>query len=157
MDRSLSQILLQAAERHPERPAVLDASGPVSLARLAARVDQVAARLTERGLTGKRLGVLLPNLPSFPLVLYGILRAGGSALLLNPMNSPRETEEFLRDAGVDAVFTTTPLVALLPKGVRALLADDLPDALRVVSETDDSILRLDGAPPPPPFPAGGER
>ncbi|HET8656126.1 MAG TPA: AMP-binding protein [Longimicrobiaceae bacterium] len=155
MELSLPQLLTDTARRRPQRTAVLQDDSAVSFAGLAHDVDRLAGRLAERGVRG-RVGVLLPNIGSFPLVLYGILRAGGSALLLNPMNSPREVEEQLRDAGVESVFTTEPLTALLPRGARALLAGGLPDELRVVSEVEDRLVRLAGAPAPPPMPPGGD-
>src|SRR3712207_8267129 len=50
---------------------------------------------SQLGLSGRRIGLLLPNLPNFPATLYGAWRAGCGVVLLNPLNSPRETEEYL--------------------------------------------------------------
>src|SRR5690606_38505823 len=126
MPSSLSALLRDAAARHPDRPAIGQQEGVTTYAELAADVERVAGHLHALGLGGQRLALLLPNLPTLPLALYGGWRAGCAVLLLNPLNSPREISEHLDDAGVDTVLTSRALADLLPPGSTALLVDDLP-------------------------------
>jgi long-chain acyl-CoA synthetase len=47
--------------------------------------------LREQGLsTGDRVGVMLPNVAEFAIVYYGVLRAGGVAVPMNPLLKERE-------------------------------------------------------------------
>lgn len=157
MPASLPAVLREAALRHPDRPAVAHESGTTTYARLAADVDRLAGHLDALGLAGRRVALLLPNLPTFPLALHGAWRAGCGVLLLNPMNSPREVEEYLRGAGAAAVITTGSLRDLLPPGTPALLVDDLPDSLRLEDGGEARTLALAEAPAPPEVPDGGDR
>ena len=46
---------------------------------------RVAALLHERGLKpGDRIGIMMPNVAEVPVVYYGILRAGGVVVPMNP-------------------------------------------------------------------------
>ena len=77
---NLARILDDAARQHPQRPAVrLD-----DLVITYAQLDDLSARaadwLRERGVApGDRVGIMLPNLAQFPVLYYGVLRAGGEA------------------------------------------------------------------------------
>jgi acyl-CoA synthetase (AMP-forming)/AMP-acid ligase II len=80
-DLDLVSFVLRHAGRLAGRSAVIDgASGrTVSYGELAGGVERVAAGLAGRGFgRGDVLALHLPNLPEFPLLLYGGLRAGGS-------------------------------------------------------------------------------
>jgi long-chain acyl-CoA synthetase len=156
MSASLSRLLHQAAQRHAGRPAVLHAGGTTTYAELAADVERLAGLLGDLGLAGRRVALLLPNLPTFPLALYGAWRAGCPVLMLNPLNSPREVEEFLLDAGVRDVLTAEPLRALLPDGCQALLVDALPGEVLVAGPEGERRFALADAPSPPPEPTGGD-
>lgn len=52
---------------------------------------------------GDRIGVMLPNLAAFPIVLLGIIRAGAVQVNINPMYTPRELEHQLQDAGCKVI------------------------------------------------------
>jgi long-chain acyl-CoA synthetase len=155
MSRSLTDVFLASAERHAARPAIRHGDGAVTYAELAAGVEQLAGRLQEMGLAGTRIGILLPNVPVFPLVFFAAQRAGCSTLLLNPANSRREVTEYLAAAGVSTVVTAEPLAPLLPHGTTALLAERLPGALGIADGADPRDLPLRGAPAVTDFGRGG--
>jgi long-chain acyl-CoA synthetase len=154
MPGTLSDEFLAAAREHADRPAVLHESGSISYAELAAGVELVAGRLQELGLAGSRVGIMIPNLPVFPLLLFGAQRAGCSTLLLNPLNSRREVAEYLGTAAVSTVITAAPLAPLLPHGTTGLLVDSLPRALRLVEGAEPREIPLRGAPPVVPVERG---
>ena len=128
MHRSLPGLVSGAARRFPDHVALL-APEPWTYRELERRTAAFAARLRERRVRGGRVGLLLPNVPLFPAVFHGILRAGASALLLNPLYSPREVAEYLAGADARLVVTTRALEGLLPQGVRALFVDDLEEEM----------------------------
>lgn len=146
MPETLSEIFLDSARRHADRPAVLHAGGAVTFAELAAGVELLAGRIQELGLAGARVGVMLPNVPLFPLAFYAAQRAGCSTLLLNPLNSAREVAEYLSAATVSTVITAEPLRHLLPRATTALLVDHLPGSLRVTEGAEPQEIPLQGAP-----------
>ena len=65
----------------------------------------MAALLKAKGLQpGDRVGLMLPNVPYFPAVYYGILRAGGVVVPMNVLLKARETSFYLEDPGAKLVF-----------------------------------------------------
>jgi len=63
-----------------------------------------AAWLQSQGLgRGKRVAVMLPNLLQFPVAVAGLLRAGCTAVCVNPLYTPRELEHQLADSGAEAI------------------------------------------------------
>jgi long-chain acyl-CoA synthetase len=63
-----------------------------------------AAWLQSQGLgRGKRVAIMLPNLLQFPVAVAGVLRAGCTAVCVNPLYTPRELEHQLKDSGAEAI------------------------------------------------------
>ncbi len=120
---TVPELITEASRRFPEREAISSASGAIRFGELESEIAGFAARLTTAGLAGQRIGLLLPNLPVFPATLYGLLRAGSSAVLLNPTYSRREVAEYLANAGVITVVTVGVLQQLIPAGIRSLVLD----------------------------------
>src|ERR1700755_297932 len=53
---------------------------------------------------GDRVGVMLPNVPYFPVAYYGALRAGAVVVPLNPLLKEREVAFYLGDSGAKALL-----------------------------------------------------
>ena len=63
--------------------------------------DRVARYLLAQGLAkGDRVGILLPNSPAFVISFYGILKAGGVVMALNPAYRPAEVETQAVESGI---------------------------------------------------------
>lgn len=120
----LHRMAAEAARRFPDAPAVL-ADETLTHAELDARTRALAAALRARGVDGGRVGLLLPNLPDFPAVFHGVLRAGASAVLLNPLYSPREVGEYAADSGARAIVTVAPLAERVPEGTPLWTLEEL--------------------------------
>ena len=91
-DSDLTTFVLRHAGRLAGEPAVIDgASGRVlTYGELAGGVERVAAGLAARGFgRGDVLALHLPNIPEFPMVLYGGLRAGGAVSPASPLLTER--------------------------------------------------------------------
>jgi long-chain acyl-CoA synthetase len=66
---------------------------------------RVAALLHERGLgPGDRVGIMMPNVAEVPVVYYGVLRAGGVVVPMNPLLKVREVAYYLGDSGAGLIF-----------------------------------------------------
>lgn len=131
MTLPLDQLLAETARAAPDRLA-LAGDAPCTAFELERRVREFADALREMDADGGRLGVLLPNVPAFPTAFYGTLRAGGSAVMLNPLLSARETTEYLGDARARGVVTVEALEHLVPAGIPTLCIDAADGAV----ETD---------------------
>lgn len=68
---------------------------------------------------GDRIAVQMPNLLQYPIVMFGILRAGMIVVNTNPLYTPREMLHQFNDAGVSAVVIlanfANHLQSILPK------------------------------------------
>jgi long-chain acyl-CoA synthetase len=64
-----------------------------------------AAYLQAQGLErGDRVAIMLPNVPQYPVVVAGILRAGYVVVNVNPLYTPRELEHQLKDSGAKLII-----------------------------------------------------
>ena len=105
MSENLATILTSTAERHGDRTAVKLEDAELSYAFLDEGSKRVAALLKARGLEpGDRVGIMLPNVPYFPVTYYGVLRAGGVVVPMNVLLKGREVEFYLEDPGAKLVF-----------------------------------------------------
>jgi long-chain acyl-CoA synthetase len=52
---------------------------------------------------GDRVGLVLPNVPSFPVIYYRALTAGAAVVPMNPLLKAPEIDHYLRDAGARLV------------------------------------------------------
>jgi long-chain acyl-CoA synthetase len=105
MGRNLASLLTDSAARQPERPAIKLDDAVLSYAQLDGASAHVAGLLEQRGFQpGDRVGVMLPNVPHFPIVYYGILRAGGVVVPMNVLLKEREVAYYLEDSGARLLF-----------------------------------------------------
>jgi long-chain acyl-CoA synthetase len=66
---------------------------------------QLASYLQSLGLAkGARVAIMLPNIPQYPMALYGALRAGYIVVSINPLYTPRELAAQLSDCGAEAIL-----------------------------------------------------
>ncbi|HET6918818.1 MAG TPA: AMP-binding protein, partial [Jiangellaceae bacterium] len=102
---NLANGLVEAARAHDGRPALRMGDTKMSFAELNDASARVAAMLRGRGLQpGDRVGIMLPNLPAFPVIYYGVLRAGGVVVPMNPLLKSREVAFYLGDSGARWIF-----------------------------------------------------
>lgn len=119
---SLPDMLARAGRLFGDRPAFDFLGRKTSWAAAAAAAERIAAGLQALGLPrGSRIGLLLPNCPAYPLVFFGVLRAGFVVVNFNPLYSDHELQVQARDAEV-AAMATLDLASLYPKAARLLEA-----------------------------------
>ncbi len=99
-DMTVPQLLERSAERFPEASATVFFGATMSYGELWHSVRSFAAGLQRMGLEkGDRVAIALPNSPQFLIAYYGSLLAGGTVVPTNPLYTPRELQEQLRDSG----------------------------------------------------------
>ncbi len=97
--------LIQAARESGDRPAVKLDDAALSYQELLEAAAKVAGLLRGLGMQpGDRIGLVLPNVPAFPVLFYGSLLAGCVVLPMNPQLKHREIEYCLTDSGTTLVF-----------------------------------------------------
>jgi long-chain acyl-CoA synthetase len=105
MGANLATFLTETADRHGDRPAIKLDDVEVPYAGLDAASARVAGLLAERGVgPGDRVGLMLPNVPYFPMAYFGILRLGGVVVPMNPLLKGREVQFFLEDPQAKVLF-----------------------------------------------------
>ncbi|MCS6949031.1 MAG: long-chain fatty acid--CoA ligase [Armatimonadota bacterium] len=115
---NLFQMLLQSAQRDPDRTALIFRDQPISYAQLLGAVSGVAKGLQELGIEkGDRVALLLPNVPQFVMAYYGCQALGAIAVPANPLLKPDELRYIYNDAGVKAALTI-PLLADVLRAVK---------------------------------------
>jgi acyl-CoA synthetase (AMP-forming)/AMP-acid ligase II len=93
------QFLTRAAERHPERPAWIDARRVVPFRQAADRVGRLAqALISLGGQPGDRVGVLIPNCPEGLEAILAPMQAGMVAVPMNIRLHPNEHAYMLNDS-----------------------------------------------------------
>jgi long-chain acyl-CoA synthetase len=102
---NIAANLARSAEVHPDRVAIRLDDVALSYSLLDGATRHVAGLLAERGMgPGDRVGVMLPNVPHFAVVYYGILRAGGVVVPMNPLLKQREVAYYLGNSGAKLIF-----------------------------------------------------
>ena len=102
---SLKDVLEASCQRFAERPAYGSMGAVMSFRKLDDASRAFAAWLQKvAGLQrGDRVALMMPNLLQYPVVLFGVLRAGMLVVNVNPLYTPRELEHQLKDAGASAI------------------------------------------------------
>ncbi len=102
---NLSLFLEDSARSQPDRDAVVLGDMRLTYAQVDGFANQVANLLRSRGLEpGDKVALSCPNLPYFPIVYYGILKAGGVVVPLNVLLKGREIAYHLNDSDAKAYF-----------------------------------------------------
>lgn len=102
---NLAVLLDDSAREEPERTAIISEDTTLSYAELNAAANQVANGLIQAGIQkGDTVGLSCQDVANFPLVYYGILKAGAVVMPLNVLLKAREIAYHLQDADAKAYF-----------------------------------------------------
>jgi long-chain acyl-CoA synthetase len=102
---NLADILIEAAAQSGNRVAVKLDDAELTYSQLEGASAHIAGLLRSRGVDrGDRVGIMLPNVPYFPVCYYGVLRAGGVVVPMNVLLKRREVAFYLQDSGAKLLF-----------------------------------------------------
>ncbi|MBC7982964.1 MAG: AMP-binding protein, partial [Candidatus Obscuribacterales bacterium] len=102
---SLAHLVEESCERFAALPAYTCMDRSITFAELetASRAFgawlQNVAKLTQ----GDRVAIMLPNVLQYPIALLGVLRAGMTAVNVNPLYTTRELQHQLHDSGAKVI------------------------------------------------------
>jgi long-chain acyl-CoA synthetase len=115
---SLNALLDESLATHRAKPAYVCMDRTMRFGELDERSRAFAAFLQSEGLgRGQRVAIMLPNLLQFPVAAAGVLRAGCTAVCVNPLYTPRELEHQLVDSGAEAIVILENFAATLQQVV----------------------------------------
>ena len=83
---------------------------------------------------GDRVAIMMPNILQYPVVVFGILRAGCVVVNCNPLYTPRELEHQLKDSGAKAIvivenFASTLQAVIDKTDIKQVITTQLGDLL----------------------------
>jgi len=155
---NLSSHLDQAAADQPDRVALRMDDLVLTYAQLREAAGRVSRLLSSSGIEpGDRVGLMLPNVPAFPIAFYGALAAGAVVVPMNPLLKSREVGYYLSDSGARVVLAWHSAAGEAAKGaadagaqaitvatpdLADLLADYAPATEQPGREDDDDAVIL---------------
>ncbi|MDM7921082.1 MAG: long-chain fatty acid--CoA ligase [Pyrinomonadaceae bacterium] len=102
---NLSSMLDHNAKLLPDKEAIVWNDVRMTHAQLNASANKVANALKEMGIGhGDKVALSCPNIPYFPVVYYGIMKAGAAVVPLSVLFKPREIAYHLQDSDAKAIF-----------------------------------------------------
>ena len=114
---NLATNLTTTAAKYPEQAALRVNGQGITYAQLHGMAAKVAGALRANGIQpGDRVAIILPNVPAFPVVYWGILLAGGTVVPMNPLLKAGEIDYFFSDSGAKIAFVWPDFVAEATKG-----------------------------------------
>ena len=105
MKKPLFSLLDESASSYPDQVYTIFNDATRTYAQVKDTADRIANFLASRGIQkGDRVAIFLPNLPHYPAIFFGILKAGAVCVTCNPQYTANELNYQLKDAGAKAVF-----------------------------------------------------
>ena len=147
---NLSSVLAHTAADHGEFPAVRLDDLVLTYSQLQDAADRTASLLSSLGVApGDRVGVMLPNVPAFPIAFYGALAAGATVVPMNPLLKNREVAYYLGDSGAKVLFAWHEAAAEAAKGAAGtgvqVIEVDEPDMHTLLGRLSPVAKRADQA------------
>jgi long-chain acyl-CoA synthetase len=113
-------LLDRAVQKYASRPCTTFLGKTLSYGEIGQLADKAAAGLQGLGVgKGTKVGLFLPNAPTFLVYYYGILKAGGTVVNYNPLYTLEELSFQLKDSQTELLVTLD--LKLLFDKVEALL------------------------------------
>ncbi|AWK87991.1 dicarboxylate--CoA ligase PimA [Azospirillum thermophilum] len=120
----LWELFEQAGKRFADRPCLDFLGRRYRYGEVLALVNRAAKGFQALGVgPGVKVGLCLPNSPTFVIAYFGVLKAGGTVVNYNPLYVERELEHQIEDSGTEIMVTLDlkqiyPRVALMLERTR---------------------------------------
>ena len=124
-EKPLFSLLDDAARDFPNQTYTIFSDGKRSYTQVKDTADRLAAFMASKGIQkGDRVAIFLPNLPHYPAIFFGILKAGAVCVTCNPVYTAAELNYQLKDAGAKMVFAMDH-PQFYPTAVKAIEGTDV--------------------------------
>ena len=125
----IPQLLDTALSKYADKPCINFLGRRYTYGNIGNLVDRAAAGLQKQGIgKGTKVGLLLPNSPTFVVYFFAALKAGATVVNFNPLYSHDELTYQVKDSGTE-VMITLDLKMLFGKVERLLLEGGLKKAV----------------------------
>lgn len=99
-------LLDDAVERYADNVCTYFVGKELTYAQVGAQTSKIAAGLSELGIRkGDKVGLFLPNSPTYVMYYFAILKVGGVVVNYNPLYTVEELEFQVKDSGTDIMVT----------------------------------------------------
>lgn len=103
--KPLPSVLDETARDYPNNIYTIFSGSSKTYSKVKDTADRIANFLAGRGIQkGDKVAIFLPNIPHYPEIYFGILKAGAVCVTCNPLYTPTELNYQLKDCGAKAVF-----------------------------------------------------
>ena len=133
---SITDVFLKSCEKFRDLPAFSCMGKTMSYDELDRQALALAGYLqtVAKLVKGDRVAIMMPNILQYPVVVFGILRAGCVVVNCNPLYTPRELEHQLKDSGAKAIvivenFASTLQAVIDKTDVKQVITTQLGDLL----------------------------
>ncbi|MBQ7586287.1 MAG: long-chain fatty acid--CoA ligase [Desulfovibrionaceae bacterium] len=134
-NQSLGKMLDEAAQNYPERKAISYGDSSLTYAELEAKVLQISANLYHYKFHQKaRIGIMLPNLPENIMAFWGVIKAAGVIVMLNPLYKEKEIIHNLNDSQAEYLILSDQQWPIVSK-----LRSKLPVHTYFIVKTQDTL------------------
>ena len=111
---SITALYEESVRRFADRPAYSNFGVTITYRELDERARALAAYLQGLGLEpGDRVSIMMPNLLSNPIAIFGVLLAGLTVVNTNPLYTARELRHQLEDSGARAIVIVENFAGVL--------------------------------------------
>ncbi len=158
MELNLASIVTESSDRVPAGTAIQLGEVGMTYAELDERSARLATLLATRGVKrGDRVGVMLPNVPEFPIAYYSVLRAGAVVVPMNVLLKRREIAFYLSDSGAELLLAWhgfaaeaaagaeeagVELIEIEPAAFAGLLAEHEPTTPLAATDAEETAVIL---------------
>ncbi len=131
----LFHFLEEAARKYPDRACTIFKGAVISYRDVNKMADSIAAALVDMGVKkGDRVGMFMPNIPQFVPAYFGILKAGGVVVAVNPTYPVEEILIPVNDAGIEVMFCMSRFYGKLKEvraksGLKKIIVTNIKEAL----------------------------
>ncbi|MFZ3000479.1 MAG: long-chain-fatty-acid--CoA ligase [Undibacterium umbellatum] len=132
---SLVHMLEESFQKYAQRKAYVCMDKYLTYGEVDDLSKKFAAWLQSKGLEkGARVAIMMPNVLQYPVVIAAVLRAGYTAVNVNPLYTPRELEHQLNDSGSEAIiilenFATTLQQVLSKTKIKHVVVTSMGDLM----------------------------
>jgi long-chain acyl-CoA synthetase len=144
---SVREVFEESCGKFATRPAFTCMGKTLTFAELDTLSAAFGAYLQSAGCQpGTRVALMMPNILQYPVCLFGVLRAGGTVVNVNPLYTPRELEHQLSDSGAEVIvvvenFAHTLAEVVARTKVRNVIVTSIGELLGLKGLLVDFVLR----------------
>jgi long-chain acyl-CoA synthetase len=117
---NLISVFDRVTSERADHPAVRMDDLVLDYSQLREAAGRVVSLLSTLGVVpGDRVGIMLPNVPAFPIAFYGALASGAVVVPMNPLLKSREVSFYLGNSGAKVLFAWHGAAEEAAKGAAA--------------------------------------